>query len=84
MGQVLHGTGTPIVAVHRAIQRRQASLRSLAERYGITQTTKWSNPFCRRSPDGTERAKSTVRCEIFEARILDAVTRVLGRRAGSP
>ncbi len=43
MGQVLHGSATTTEAVRRAIQHSQASLRSLARRYGINQKTvaKW-------------------------------------------
>ncbi len=35
IGQVLHGSATTREAVRRAIQHRQASLRTLAKRYGI-------------------------------------------------
>ena len=43
MGQVLHGSATTTEAVRRAIQHSQASLRTLAKRYGINQKTvaKW-------------------------------------------
>src|SRR5215213_10092239 len=43
MGQVLHGSARTTAAVRRAIQHSQASLRSLAKRYGINQKTvaKW-------------------------------------------
>ena len=43
MGQVLHGSATTTEAIRRAIQHSQASLRSLAKRYGINQKTvaKW-------------------------------------------
>jgi hypothetical protein len=37
MGQVLHGSATTTEAIRRAIQHSQASLRSLAKRYGINQ-----------------------------------------------
>ena len=43
MGQVLHGCATTTEAIRRAIQHSQASLRSLAGRYGINPKTvaKW-------------------------------------------
>ena len=43
MGQVLHGSATTTEAIRRAIQHSQASLRTLAKRYGINQKTvaKW-------------------------------------------
>jgi transposase InsO family protein len=43
MGQVLHGCATTTEAVRRALQRSEASVRALAERYGISPTTvqKW-------------------------------------------
>src|SRR3977135_3019851 len=45
MGQILHGSATTTEAVRRAIQHSQASLRALANRYGINQKTvrKWRN-----------------------------------------
>jgi len=63
MGQVLHGCATTTAAVRRAIQHSQASLRTLATRYGINQKTvaKWKK---RGSvldlPTGPKDAKSTV------------------------
>src|SRR5271170_7243044 len=63
MGQVLHGGATTTEAIRRAIQHSQASLRSLAKRYGINQKTvaKWR----KRSsvadlPTGPKEPKSTV------------------------
>ena len=63
MGQVLHGSATTTEAIRRAIQHSQASLRSLARRYGINQKTvaKWR----KRSsvadlPTGPKEPKSTV------------------------
>ena len=63
MGQVLHGSATTTETVRRAIQHSQASLRSLAKRYGINQKTvaKWK----RRSsvadlPTGPKDPRSTV------------------------
>ena len=43
MGQVQHGSATTTAAVRRAIQHSQASLRQLAQRYGINPKTvaKW-------------------------------------------
>ena len=43
MGQVLHGSARTTAAVRRAIQHSQASLRTLAARYGINPKTvaKW-------------------------------------------
>ena len=43
MGQVLHGSARTTEAVRRAIQHSQASIRTLAERYGINPKTvaKW-------------------------------------------
>src|SRR5215207_5099696 len=43
MGQVLHGSARTTKAVRRAIQLRQASVRALAKRFGISPTTvqKW-------------------------------------------
>src|SRR6478752_6793994 len=62
MGQVLHGSATT-EAIRRAIQHSQASLRSLAKRYGINQKTvaKWK----RRSsvvdlPTGPRKPRSSV------------------------
>jgi transposase InsO family protein len=63
MGQVLHGCATTTEAVRRAIQHSQASLRTLAARFGVNQKTiaKWK----KRSsvadlPTGPKDAKSTV------------------------
>ena len=43
MGQVLHGSATTTEAVRRAIQHSQASIKSLAKRYGVNHKTvaKW-------------------------------------------
>ncbi|MGI4809707.1 MAG: IS481 family transposase [Janthinobacterium lividum] len=63
MGQVLHGCATTTEAVRRAIQHSQASLRSLAKRYGINQKTvaKWKRR-CSVSdvPTGPKEPRSTV------------------------
>jgi transposase InsO family protein len=63
MGQVLHGCATTTEAVRRAIQHRQASLRSLAKRYRINPKTvaKWKKrPSVADLPTGPKEAKSTV------------------------
>src|SRR5207245_1695734 len=39
MGQVLHGSATTTEAIRRTIQHSQASLRALAQRYGINPKT---------------------------------------------
>jgi transposase InsO family protein len=77
MGQVLHGCATTTEAVRRAIQHSQASLRTLARRYGINQKTvaKWK----RRSsvvdlPTGPKEPKSTV-LSIEEEAIVVAFRR---------
>ncbi|HLC08604.1 MAG TPA: IS481 family transposase, partial [Methyloceanibacter sp.] len=43
MGQVLHGSATTTEAVRRAVQRSEASLRALSQRYGLNPKTvaKW-------------------------------------------
>ncbi len=43
MGQILHGSARTTEAVRRAIQRSEASVRTLARRHGISPTTvqKW-------------------------------------------
>ena len=73
MGQVLHGSATTTEAIRRAIQNSQASLRTLAKRYGINPTTaaKWK----RRTSvadlsTGPKDAKSTVLSVEEEAIIV--------------
>src|SRR3954453_22211056 len=63
MGQVHHGSATTTAAIRRAIQHSQASLRTLAKRYGINPKTvaKWK----RRTsvadrPTGPHEPRSTV------------------------
>ena len=63
LGQVLHGSATTTEEVHRAIQRSQESLRTLARRHGINPKTvaKWK----KRSsvadrPTGPKQPASTV------------------------
>ena len=77
MGQVLHGCATTTEAIRRAIQHSQASLRTLARRYGINQKTvaKWK----RRSSvadlsTGPKEPKSTV-LSIEEEAIVVAFRR---------
>src|SRR3954452_4140705 len=63
MGQVLHGSATTTEAVRRAIQHSQASLRALAQRYGINQKTvaKWrKRTAVADAPTGPRGPKSTV------------------------
>ena len=77
MGQVLHGSATTTEAVRRAIQHGQASLRALAQRYGINPKTvaKWKK---RRTvtdlPTGPKDVKSTV-LSIEEEAIVIAFRR---------
>ena len=73
MGQVLHGSATTTEAVRRAIQHSQASLRTLAKRFGVNQKTvaKWRK---RESvsdlPTGPKVPKSTVLTVEEEAIIV--------------
>ena len=63
MGQFLHECATTTEAVRRAIQRSQASLRSLAKRYGINQKTvvKWKRRCSVRDvPTGPKEPRSTI------------------------
>ena len=39
MGQILHGSATTTHAIRAAIQRSQASIAELAERYGVSEKT---------------------------------------------
>src|SRR6202795_4310779 len=73
MGQVLHGSATTTEAIRRTIQHSQASLRALAQRYGINPKTvaKWK----KRSsvadlPTGPREPKSTVLSIEQEAVII--------------
>src|SRR3954465_7407108 len=73
MGQVHHGSATTTAAIRRAIQHSQASLRTLAKRYGINQKTvaKWK----RRTsvadrPTGPQEPRSTVLTVEEEAVIV--------------
>jgi transposase InsO family protein len=73
MGQILHGSATTTETVRRAIQNSQASLRELADRYGIDPKTvaKWK----RRSsvcdaPMGPKEPHSTVLTKEEEAVVV--------------
>src|SRR6187200_1744016 len=73
MGQVLHGSATTTEAIRRAIQHSQASLRALAERYGINQKTvaKWKKRTSVADlPTGPRQARSTVLSVEEEAVIV--------------
>jgi transposase InsO family protein len=73
MVQVLHGRATTTAAVRRAIQHSQASLRTLAARYGINQKTvaKWKKRTSAADlPTGPKDAKSTVLSVEDEAIIV--------------
>jgi transposase-like protein len=76
MGQVLHGSATTTEAVRRAIQHSQASLRTLARRYGINQKTvaKWKRRTATADPPaGPKVARSTVLSVEEEAVIVAAL-----------
>jgi transposase-like protein len=73
MGQVLQGSATTTEAIHRAIQNSQASLRTLAKRYGINPKTvaKWKGRASVADlPTGPKDAKSTVLSVDEEAIIV--------------
>jgi transposase-like protein len=73
MCQVLHGSATTTEAVRRAIQHIQASLRALAEPYGINQKTvaKWKKRGSVSDlPTGPKEPKSTVLSVAQEAIIV--------------
>ena len=73
MGQVLHSCATTTEAIRRAIQHSQASLRTLAKRYGINQKTvaKWKKRTSVADlPTGPKQAKSTVLSVEEEAVIV--------------
>jgi transposase InsO family protein len=77
MGQVLHGSATTTEAVRRAIQHSQASLRTLARRYGINQKTvaKWKKRTATADlPTGPKVARSTV-LSIDEEAVIVAFRR---------
>ena len=73
MGQVLHGSATTTEAVRRAIQHSQASLRTLAKRYGVNHKTvaKWKKRTSVTGvPTGPKEPKSTVLSVEEEAIIV--------------
>jgi transposase InsO family protein len=77
MGQVHHGSATTTAAIRRAIQNSQASLRALAERYGVNQKTvaKWrKRSSVEDLPTGPREPKSTV-LSIEEEAIVVAFRR---------
>src|SRR3954470_21559224 len=63
MGPVLHGSARTTAAVRRAIQHRQETLRSLAQRHGINPKTvaKWKKrPSVQDERPGPKQPRSTV------------------------
>src|SRR5271165_3748162 len=73
MGQILHGCATTTEAVRRAIQHSQASLRTLAKRYGINQKTvaKWKKRASVTDlPTGPKEVRSSVLAVEEEAIIV--------------
>ena len=73
MGQVHHGSATTTAAIRRAIQHSQASLRSLAARYGINPKTvaKWRKRTSTADlPTGPREPRSTVLSVEDEAVIV--------------
>lgn len=73
MGQILHGSATTTEAIRRAIQNSQASIRTLAKRYGINPKTvaKWKKrTFTEDVAMGPKQASSTVLSPTEEAFII--------------
>ena len=73
MGQVHHGCATTTAAIRRAIQHSQASLRTLAKRYGLNQKTvaKWrKRTSVADLPTGPREPRSTVLSVEDEAVIV--------------
>ena len=73
MGQVLHGSARTTEAVRRAIQKSEASVRALAERYGINPKTvvKWKKrSFVEDAPMGPKVVRSSVLSTEQEAMIV--------------
>ena len=63
MGQILHGSAKTTHAVRAAIQRSKATLKELAEQYGLNQKTvaKWKKrAFVHDAAMGPKHARSTV------------------------
>ena len=73
MGQVLHGSARTTAAICRAIQHSQASIRALAERYGINPKTvaKWKKrAFASDAPMGPREPSSSVLSKEEEAIVV--------------
>ena len=73
MAQVLHGSARTTAAVRRAIQASQASIRSLAQQYGLNPKTvaKWKQRSdVQDAPMGPKQAHSTVLTTEEEALIV--------------
>ncbi|MEW5424057.1 IS481 family transposase [Amorphus sp. 3PC139-8] len=73
MGQVLHGSATTTHAVRAAIQRSQASVQELSERYSVNPKTvrKWrKRSFVEDAPMGPKERHSTVLSAEEEALIV--------------
>lgn len=73
MGQILHGSARTTEAIRRAIQHSQASLRTLAKRYGINPKTvaKWKRrDTLADHPTGPREPRSTVLSVDDEAIIV--------------
>lgn len=70
MGQILHGSATTTYAVRAAIQRSQASIAELSERYGVNPKTvaKWRKRVTvEDAPMGPKEKRSTVLSQAEEA-----------------
>ena len=73
MGQVLHGSAKTTHAVRAAIQRSQASIATLAERYDLNPKTvaKWKRrPFVHDAPMGPKQVRSTALTPEEEALVV--------------
>ena len=73
MGQVLHGSAKTTHAIRAAIQRSQASVKDLSERYGLNPKTvmKWKKrDFVDDAPMGPKEVRSTVLTPEEEAIIV--------------
>ena len=73
MGQVLHGSAKTTHAIRAAIQRSQASVKELSERYGLNPKTvmKWKKrDFVDDAPMGPKEVRSTVLTPEEEAIIV--------------
>src|SRR5215475_9968069 len=70
MGQILHGSATTTHAIRAAIQRSEAPLKELSERYSLNPKTvaKWKKrAFVHDAPMGPKDARSTVLAVEVEA-----------------